>query len=162
MLPAMVGTEHNLGGGGRPVIRGDMTVTDFVHVLWNNKIKVMFLILALAFGPGLYDEWKMKQAAKRLDADRASVYRDASITGMMLMNAWRGCRDIGIVNDMERCAKYDGKLIQEQAAPMLAKMAIEHRDAYYKNCLRFHQHEYCGQLLQRSVALSNAQGESKD
>lgn len=78
------------------------------------------------------------------------------------MSAWRGCRDIGIVNDMERCATYDGKLIQEQSAPILAKMAIEHRDAYYNNCLRFHQHEYCGQLLQRSVALSNAQGESKE
>ena len=81
---------------------------------------------------------------------------------MMLMRAWRACRDIGIVNDMERCATYDGKLIQEQAAPILAKMAIEHRGGYLKNCLRFHQIEYCGQLLQRSLAISNAQGESKD
>lgn len=93
---------------------------------------------------------------------RVSVDLDASITGMMLVSAWRSCRDIGIVNGMDRCAKYDGKLLQEQSASMLAKMAIEHRDAYYKNCLRFHQSEYCGQLLQRSFALSYAQGESKD
>ncbi|AOS81404.1 hypothetical protein Q5W_21835 [Hydrogenophaga sp. PBC] len=139
-----------------------MTVTDFVMVLWNNKIKVMLLILAFAFGPGLFDDWQQRQAEERLDADRRSVDHDASVAGMMLMNAWRDCRDIGIVNDMERCATYEGKLIQEQSAPILAKMAIEHRDAYYKNCLRFHQQEYCGQLLQRSVALSNAQSESKD
>ncbi len=144
------------------MIQGDMTVTDFVRVLWNNKIKVMLLILGLAFGPGLYDDWQKKRAAEKLVADRASVNLDASITGMMLVNAWRGCRDIGIVNDMERCAKYQGKLIQEQSAPILAKMAIDHADAYYKNCLRFHQSEYCGQLLQRSFALSYAQGESKD
>ncbi len=144
------------------MIRRDTTVTDFVKVLWNNKIKVMLLILACAFGPGLYNDWQKRQAAKGLDADRASVDNNASITGMMLMSAWRGCRDIGIVNDMERCATYNGKLIQEQAAPMLAKTAIEHRDAYFKNCLRFHQIEYCGQLLQRSVAISNAQGESKN
>lgn len=144
------------------MIRLDTTVTDFVTVLWNNKIKVMLLILALAFGPGLYNDWEKRQAAEGLAADRASVDSGASISGMMLMRAWRGCRDIGIVNDMERCATYDGKLIQEQSAPMLAKMAIEHRDAYFKNCLRFHQIEYCGQLLQRSLAISNAQGESKD
>ncbi|MBX3610739.1 MAG: hypothetical protein KF871_12665 [Hydrogenophaga sp.] len=139
-----------------------MTATDFVTVLWNNKVKVILLILAVVFGLELFDDWQKRQAAEKLDADRRSVDHDASITGMMLMSAWRGCRDIGIVNDMERCATYEGKLIQEQSAPMLAKMAIEHRDAYYKNCLRFHQHEYCGQLLQRSVALSNVQSESKD
>lgn len=50
--PQAMGAKHNLGGGGRPMIRGDMTVTDFVVVLWNNKIKVMLLILAFAFGPG--------------------------------------------------------------------------------------------------------------
>jgi hypothetical protein len=74
------------------VIRRDTTVTDFVTVLWNNKIKVMLLILALAFGPGLYNDWQKRQAAKGLDADRASVDSDASITGMRLMSAWRGCR----------------------------------------------------------------------
>jgi hypothetical protein len=139
-----------------------MTVTDFAMVLWNNKIKVVLLVLAVAFGPGLFDDWQKRQAAEKLDADRKFVDHDASITGMMLMSAWRGCRDIGIVNDMERCATYEGRLIQEQSAPMLAKMAIEHRNAYYKNCLRFHQYEYCSQLLQRSVALSSAQSESKE
>lgn len=144
------------------MIHGGMTVTEFVMILWNNKIKVGLLILAVIFGPGLYDDWQKKRTAEQLEADRKSVDTDASIAGMMLMNAWTSCRDIGIVNDMDRCAKYDGKLLQEQAAPMLAKIAVDHRDSYYKNCQRFHPYEYCSQLLQRSVALSNAQSKKSN
>ncbi len=144
------------------MIRGDMTIKEFVMALWDNKIKVVLLISALAFGPGLYDDWQEKRTAEKLEADRASVFSDASVTGMMMWNAWRSCRDIGILNDLEACSKYDGKLIQEQVAPVYAKMAVEHRDAYFQKCLRFHQQEYCGLLLQRSFALSNAQSESKE
>lgn len=144
------------------MIRRDMTVTEFAKVLWSNKIKVMLLVFALVFGPGLYDDWQQKQAAEKLDADRASVFSDASITGMMMTDAWRSCRDIGIGDDMKRCSKYDGKLIQEQTAPVFAKIAIEHRDSYFKHCLRFHQQEYCDQLLQRSIDISNAQRESTE
>jgi len=45
---------------------------------------------------------------------------------------------------------------------MLAKIAVDHRDSYYKNCQRFHPYEYCSQLLQRSVALSNAQSKKSN
>jgi len=74
------------------VIHGGMTVTEFVMILWNNKIKVGLLILAVIFGPGLYDDWQKKRTAEQLEADRKSVDTDASIAGMMLMNAWTSCR----------------------------------------------------------------------
>lgn len=144
------------------MIRGDMSVTEFVMVLWENKIKTGLFILAIAFGPGLYDDWQKKRAAEQLEADRKSVDSDASIAGMMLMNAWKSCSQIGIGNDIDGCAKYEGRLLQEQAAPMLAKMAVEHRDSYYKSCQRFYAYEYCGQLLRRSIALSNAQSKSSN
>lgn len=126
------------------MIRGEMSVADFVMVLWNNKIKVGILILGVIFGPSLYDDWQKKRAAEQFEVDRTSVDTDASIAGMMLMNAWTSCSQIGIVNDMERCAKYQARLLQEQAAPMLAKMAIDQRDSYYKNCQKFYAYEYCG------------------
>lgn len=143
------------------MIHGDMTVTEFVMVLWNNKIKVALFILAIAFGPGVYDDRKNKRAVEKLEADRVSVDYEASIAGIMLASAWKSCRDIGIVNEMERCAAYEGRLVQEQSAPMLAKMAIEHRASFYERCQRFHLDEYCKQLLQRSLALSVAQGSRK-
>ena len=144
-----------------PMINGNMTVTEFVMVLWHNKIKVGLLILAIAFGPYVYDDWKNTRAVQKLEADRASVDHEASIAGMMLASAWKSCRDIGIVNEMERCAVYEGRLIQEQSVTMLAKMAIEHRASFYERCQRFHIDEYCKQLLQRSMALSFAQGNRK-
>lgn len=134
----------------------DMTVSELVKVLWNNKIKVAALLLAIVFGPGVYGDWQEKRAARQLEADRRSVNTDASIAGAMLMSAWKSCAQIGIVNDMERCAAYRGELLQEQATSPLAKLAIERR-AYYKNCQRFHPYWYCQQLLDRSVRLSNAQ-----
>jgi hypothetical protein len=139
------------------MIRGDVSVADLVTVLLNNKIKVGILILAAVFGPGLFDDWQKTRAAEQFEVDRKSVDTEASIAGMMLINAWTNCSRIGIVNDMERCAKYQARLLQEQAAPMLAKVALEQRDSYYKNCQRFYTYDYCGQLLGRSLALSNAQ-----
>lgn len=144
------------------MISGDMSVTDFAMILWKNKIKVGTLALALVLGPGLYDVWEKKRAAEQLEASRNSVDTAASIAGMMIMNAWKSCTQIGIVNDMDRCATYQGRLLQEQAAPMMAKMALAHRDSYYKNCQQFYAVEYCGQLLLRSVELSNAQSKNSN
>mgnify|MGYP003375112277 CR=1 FL=1 len=136
------------------MIRGDMSVTEFGMVLWNNKIKVGLLFLAVVFGPGLYTDWEKKSALDKLEANRTSVDMDASFAGMTLMNAWTECAAIGIVNDMERCAAYEGRLLQEMGAPMLARTAIQQRDSYYTNCRRFYADQYCAQLLQRSFALS--------
>jgi ABC-type anion transport system duplicated permease subunit len=142
------------------MLRLDKSVDDLLVFLRTHKIKIGIAVLAIVFGPGLYDDWQKSRAAQQLESDRKSVDTDASVTGMMLMEAWTGCSQIGIVNDMERCAAYQGRLLQEQSAPMLAKLAVEQRASYYKNCQRFNTYEYCSQLLQRSVALSNAQRNS--
>ena len=142
------------------MIHADMSVTEFVTTLWENKIKVAMAIVLLIFGPGLYGEWQSKRAVEKREADRQAIDTEASIAGAMLANAWRGCRDIGIVNDMERCAAYEGRLLQEIAAPQLAKIAIERRDSYRRNCQRFNTVEYCNALLIRSLQLSVAQQSS--
>ena len=142
------------------MIHGNMSVTDFVMTLWSNKFKVVLVVAALAFGPSIYTDWQRKRAAEQLKADRQAVDSDASVAGMMLASAWKGCSQIGIVNDMERCAAFQPRLIQEQTAPILAKSAVGQRAAYYKSCQRFYPATYCGQLLQRSLQLSLAQ--SKD
>jgi len=133
-----------------------MTVTEFVMLLWENKIKVTLLILAVVFGPSLYEDWKAEELRKTLESDRKAVGTQASIAGMMLVSAWKSCSQIGI-GDINACSKYEGHLLQEQAAPMLAKTAAEQRDSYLKNCQRFYEFDYCRQLLERSIQLSNAQ-----
>jgi len=50
------------------MISGDMSVTEFFTALWGNKIKIGLLILAVIFGPGLYDDWQKKRGAERLHA----------------------------------------------------------------------------------------------
>jgi hypothetical protein len=57
---------------------------------------------------------------------------DASTAGMMLLKAWKSCSQIGIVNDVGRCAAHEGRLLQEQAAPQLAKVAFDQRASYFK------------------------------
>lgn len=138
------------------MIHGNMTVTEFVMTLWANKVKVTLLILAITFGPGLYSEWERRRAQERMEDDKKAVSTDASIAGMMLLSAWKSCQQIGI-SDVNACSRYQGQLLQEQAAPMLAKTAVEHRDSYLASCQRFYQFEYCRQLLERSIHLSNAQ-----
>ena len=138
------------------MISGNMTVTEFVMLLWENKIKVTLLILAVVFGPSLYEDWKAEELRKTLESDRKAVGTQASIAGMMLVSAWKSCSQIGI-GDNNACSKYEGHLLQEQAAPMLAKTAAEQRDSYLKNCQRFYEFDYCRQLLERSIQLSNAQ-----
>lgn len=105
------------------MIQRDMMVTEFTMALWNNKISVAALIFAIIFGPDLYDDWQKKRAADQLEADRSSEDTDVSIAGAMLMSSWKSCAQIGSVNDMDRCAAYNGRILQEQTAPMLAKMA---------------------------------------
>lgn len=140
------------------MIHPNMSVTDFVMTLWKNKVKVVLVAVALAFGPGLYADWQRKRAVEQEESDRRAVDTEASLAGMMLADAWRACSKIGIVNDMDRCAAYQPRLIQEQAAPLLAKTAVDQRDSYVKRCQRFYQGTYCSKLLQRAVEISVAQG----
>lgn len=142
---------------GESMIRGDMSVSEFIGVLWENKIRVGLLFLAMAVGTELFDRWQEWRAAKQLNVDRESVDIDASVAGMMLVEAWTSCSQIGIVDNLESCAKYQARLLQEQVAPMLAGKAIALRDSYYKKCQRFYTDEYCEKLITRSVEISYAQ-----
>lgn len=143
------------------MIRVDMSVTEFVMLCWNNKGKVLVAFAAIFLLPPMFDEWAQKRAADKLAAERAAVNTSASLAGMMLIRAWRGCVKIGI-NDIDRCSTYEGKLLQEVAAPQLAKMAIEQRNGYYSSCRKFYAPEYCDQLLTRAVNLSAASKEALD
>lgn len=82
------------------MIRGDMTVTEFAKVLWNNKIKVAILLLAIAVGPDLYDDWQRKRTAEQLEADRSSVGTGASIAGalagLLIIFALWSCTQPGV------------------------------------------------------------------
>jgi hypothetical protein len=143
------------------MIRGDMSVTEFAMLCWNNKGKVLVAIAAVVLLPPLFDEWAQKRVADRLAAEREGVNTSASVVGMMLVSAWRSCVKIGI-NDIDRCSTYEGQLLQEVAAPQLAKMAIVQRNDYYSSCRKFYAPKYCDQLLTRSVNLSAASKETAD
>lgn len=136
-----------------------MPVTEFASLLWANKIKTALVVLAIAFGPNLYENWSKKRDVERKEEERKSVGISASVTGMMILGAWKSCNRIGIA-DIDSCSRYEGQLIQEQAAPALARTAVENRNGYLKTCLKFFDYEYCRQLLNRAVQLSAA--ESKE
>jgi hypothetical protein len=135
-----------------------MPVTGLLAAAWDHKVKVALIAIGVVFVPGLYESWQNSRAAEQLVSDRKAVDTDASVAGMMLASAWRSCSQIGIVNDMEGCARCQGRLLQEQTAPMAAKLALEQRDAFWRGCRRLYPQKYCGQVLQRAFQLSFAQG----
>lgn len=138
------------------MIRVDMTVNGFMLLLRKNKIKVAAMILTIAIVPSLYDDWSASRSAEKLKSDLGEVGTQASIAGMMLFSAWKSCTQIGI-SDISTCSKHEGQLLQEKAAPLLAKTAVEQRDSYLKYCQRYYDFDYCKRLLERSIQISSAQ-----
>ena len=137
------------------------SIAKFAMLCWNNKGKVLVAIAAAIVLPPLFEGWAQKQAADKLAAEREGVNTSASIAGMMLVSAWRGCVKIGI-DDIDRCSTYQGKLLQEIAAPQVARMAVERRNGYFSSCRKFYALDYCNQLIIRSVNLSAASKETSD
>lgn len=138
-----------------------MTVTEFATWLWAKRWWGFWLVIAAIFGPPAFDEYSKKTLAANLEVEREGVNTSASLAGMMLVSAWRSCTQIGI-QDVDACSKYEGKLLQELGAPILAKTAANHRDGYYASCSKFYSTSYCNQLLTRSVNLSAAQRQTSD
>jgi hypothetical protein len=98
-------------------------VTGFVKLLARNWSKVVFsgLVLLIAI-PAAHDWWKRRQietAAKEKKQAIEQIGIDASMAGAMYAAAYKGCVKIGIP-DVDQCAKYEGVLLQEKAAPRLA------------------------------------------
>jgi hypothetical protein len=133
---------------------------EFVRTLIRNWSKIAFGALVLLIGVPAYQEWSKKHdievAAQEKKAALERVGTDASIAGSIYWNAYKACSKIGISN-VETCAKYEGTLLQEKAAPMLATMAVDHRVAYDKSCRKVYAKEYCDQLLNRAYYLSQSE-----
>lgn len=113
----------------------------------------MLIFFAIAIGEPLYQDWSKKRDREQLSNEKQSVDIEASFAGIMMWEAYKACVSIGIPH-LDKCAKYEGQLLQEKAAPILAKAALERRDGYDKLCWRFYSKEYCQELLSRSFKLS--------
>ena len=76
----------------------------------------------------------------------------ASVAASFLISAARSCRVVG-VPDIEQCAKIKGTLLAEQSAQIEANLAVEQRSGYWKECQAEFSAEYCGQLINRALAI---------
>lgn len=136
---------------------------ELIRTLARNWSKVAFGGFLLLIAIPIYQDWSKQHAievaAKETKVALERVGTDASIAGSMLWGAYNACTKIGIQN-MQTCAKYEGNLLQEKAAPILASMALDRKASYDKNCQQVYAKEYCDQLLNRAFHLS--QNETKD
>lgn len=142
-----------------------MTVSELVKRLtkywWS---KVTFVALLLFFAYPVYQSWAKERAVKVAEQERKAamdrVGTDASIAGSMLWGAYKACARIGIP-DIAKCAKYEGVLLQEKAAPVLAQLAVDQRASYDSSCQKVYATEYCYNLLNRAFQLSRTAPESR-
>lgn len=134
-----------------------MTITKFVNLLVRNWSLVAFSgLVMLIFVPVAQDWWKQHQveaAAKERAQALEQTGLDASIAGAMYATAYKACAKIGIPN-VEQCAKYEGVLLQEKAAPTIASTAVEKRTHYEAACKQLYDDKYCHDLLTRAFQLS--------
>ncbi len=89
---------------------------------------------------------------EKLEKARAAVGMDASIAAAMLVSAARSCQVVG-EDAIDKCVQVKGTLVAEQSAQLLANLAIGQREGYWKKCQTNFDKEYCGQLIQRAVAI---------
>lgn len=100
-----------------------------------------------------YDDWSKRREVERVEQEKQSVSTKASLAGIVWWEAYKNCARIGI-GDLDKCSTYNGQLLQEKVAPILAKSAVEARDEYFNLCGRHYPDEYCKRLINRSVYLS--------
>ena len=82
----------------------------------------------------------------------AAIGTDASVTAAMFVSAARSCQVVG-VNDIERCVQLKSSLIADQAAQIIASVAVDKTKEYWKKCQADFSQDYCNQLIQRAVAI---------
>ena len=127
--------------------------------------QVAFGGLVLVIAWPAYRDWSTKHAAEVAEREKKEVLQrvgtDASLTGSLLWSAYQGCSGIGIPN-LSECAKYEGTLLQEKAAPAMAQMAMDSKASYDTSCRKLYAQQYCDQLLNRAFHLSQTRLESKD
>jgi hypothetical protein len=132
-------------------------MTYLIDLLVRHLSIVAFIALALLFGYPTYQNWAKQHAIEVAAQEKkealAQIGVEASITGSIYWAAYKACRKIGIPS-VEDCARYDGTLLQEKGAPVLATTAVNERITYDKNCLKLYAKDYCDQLLNRAFHLS--------
>jgi len=137
-----------------------MTVTKFVNLLARNWSKVAFGSFALLIAARATQDWWRQHQVETVAKERKQAIEqigiDASIAGSMYAAAYKACAKIGIPN-VEQCAKYEGLLLQEKAAPMLAFTAVEQHASYNMNCKKLYADKYCYDLLNRAFHLSQSE-----
>lgn len=137
-----------------------MNSNTFTKFLGQNWSKVVFAGLALLIAYPVYKDWSKQHAievaAKEKKEAMDRIGTDASISGAMYSAAYKACSRIGIPN-VEQCAKYEGTLLQEKAAPILAATAVDQRMSYEKSCYKLFTQEYCYNLLNRAYYLSQSE-----
>jgi len=128
---------------------------------WPKLTLAAFTVFILA--PVAVEWWEARQAETKKQEREAAIDRvntGASIAGALLATAYRSCSRIGI-DSIERCADYEGKLLQEIGAPMSAQMALGQRKEYNDHCLTLYDAKYCNGLLNRAFQLSLAEPEQR-
>ena len=130
------------------------TLTKFLGQNWS---KVVFAGLVLLIAYPAYKDWSKQhtiEVAAREEKEAIDrIGTDASVTGAMYWTAYKACSRIGIPN-VEQCAKYEGTLLQEKAAPILATTAVDQRMSYDKSCIKLFTQDSCYNLLNRAYILS--------
>jgi hypothetical protein len=76
----------------------------------------------------------------------------ASFTAVALASALHSCQIVGIP-DIDQCAQLKGTLLADRSAQSMASFAAEQRITYWKACQAEFSTEYCGQLIQRALAI---------
>lgn len=119
-------------------------------------IAIACISAVLVVARDAYEDWSKHREADRVEQEKNIINSRASVVGVMIWSAYKECVRIGI-NDFDRCSSYNGQLIQEKAAPLLAKSAVAAKDDYLNLCERHHPIRYCADLLNHSIQLSQNQ-----
>lgn len=117
-------------------------------------------LILVPVGRDWYKDHETQAAKRKQQAAIDSINLGASLVGTYLASAVRSCTRIGIP-EISTCAAYTPKLLQEQAAPMMAKMALDQQSSYSKDCHKLYDEKYCYDLMNRAFQLSLAEPERK-
>lgn len=101
------------------------------------------------------EEREKKAAAERHQAEADGLGFSASIAAGTMLSAWRSCKAVGI-SSVPECVTHKGPLLQDQTAPVIAKVAMDSYNDWNAACLRHYDGPYCNDFFNRALAVSDA------
>jgi hypothetical protein len=110
-------------------------------------LSIMASLLISACEKPLSAEEKKQKALETIGVD-------ASATAAIIVSAARSCQVVGVY-ELEKCSQIKSTLIADQSAQTMATLAVSMRADYWKACQVEFSTEYCGQLIQRAVAIED-------